>query len=116
MIAQCGAHHACDRKRDHDAARECPLVGVRQAPGGTPRQPEECQQQRTLGLDVREALDSLPSLPLNAGQANIAEAARATRTDDLRRFQFAPQFAPITNKRVQRSSFPVKMAEGTIGP
>jgi hypothetical protein len=58
-------------------------------------------------LDVRGALDSLPSLPLNAGQADIAEAARATGTDHLRRFQFAP----TTDKRVQTPSFPVIMAE-----
>ena len=45
-------------------------------------------------LDVRGALDSLPTLPLNDGQGNAAEAARATGTDDLGRFPFSPKFAP----------------------
>ncbi len=62
-------------------------------------------------LDVRGALDSLPTLPLNAGQADIAESAMATGTNDLERFQFAPKFAPTLGKRVQKPSFADKMAD-----
>ena len=61
-------------------------------------------------LDVRGALDSLPMLPLNAGQADIAQAARRTGTDVLGRFQFAPKFAPTLDKPTQPGSFPVKTA------
>src|ERR1039457_2286371 len=34
-------------------------------------------------LDVREALDSLPMLPINAGQGEITESARATGANGL---------------------------------
>ena len=41
-------------------------------------------------LGVPGALDALPMLPLNNGQADMAEAARATGTDDLRQSSLAP--------------------------
>jgi Phage integrase family len=59
-------------------------------------------------LDVRGALDSLPMLPLDNGQRDIAEAARATGTDDLRQSPLAPTLAPTFDKRVQKPSFAVK--------
>jgi integrase len=52
-------------------------------------------------LDVRGALDSLPMLPLDAGQSDVAAAARATGTDNIAPRQFAPRFAPTLDKRVQ---------------
>src|SRR5262249_32006091 len=61
-------------------------------------------------LDVRGALDALPMLPLSDGQADIAEAARATGTHDLRQTSLAPTLAPTPDKRVQKQSNPVKMA------
>ena len=63
-------------------------------------------------LDVRGALDSLPSLPLNAGQADIAEAARATGTNGLRQSPLAPTLAPTIDKPMQKRSFPVIMTDG----
>ena len=62
-------------------------------------------------LDVRGALDALPMLPLNAEQADITEAARATGTNGLRRSLLAPTLAPTTGKRVQKPSFTDKMAD-----
>ena len=62
-------------------------------------------------LDVRGALDTLPTLPLNAGQADIAEAAMATGTNGLRRSLLAPTLAPTIDKRVQKPSFADKMAD-----
>ena len=61
-------------------------------------------------LDVRGALDALPMLPLGNGQADIAQAIRATGTDDLGPRQFAPKFAPTTGKQGQKPSFADKMA------
>jgi len=61
-------------------------------------------------LDVHGALDSLPNLPLDNGQKDIAEAARATGTDGLRRSPLAPTLAPNLDKRVQKRSSAVKMA------
>ncbi len=52
-------------------------------------------------LDVRGAIDSLPTLPLNPGQADIGEAARATGTDDLRQSPLAPVLAPTFDKQGQ---------------
>jgi hypothetical protein len=61
-------------------------------------------------LDIAGALDALPSLPLHAGQESIADAAKATGTDDLGRSQFAPEFAPATDKSGQKPSLAVIMA------
>ena len=62
-------------------------------------------------LDVRGALDALPMLPLGNGQADMAQAVRATGTDDLGLRQFAPKFAPTTGKQGQKPSFADKMAD-----
>jgi integrase len=66
-------------------------------------------------LDVRGALDSLPMLPLNAGQSDIAESARATGTNGLRQCSLAPTLAPTSDKRVQKPSSAVKTAGVTLG-
>jgi integrase len=61
-------------------------------------------------LDIAGALDALPCLPLHAGQESIADAAKATGTDDIGRSQFAPEFAPATDKSGQKPSLAVIMA------
>ena len=54
-------------------------------------------------LDVRGALDALPTLPLNVTEA---QAAQATGTADLHPSRFAPRFAPTHDNPVQNLSIP----------
>ena len=60
-------------------------------------------------LDVRGALDALPTLPLDGRQPG-GEALPATGTDDGAAPTFAPGFAPTWCKRVQTVASPDKMA------
>src|SRR5262249_20602203 len=55
-------------------------------------------------LDVHGALDALPTLPLDAKPGTGRESLRATGTDDHQ--EFAPKFAPNTDKRVQTGAIP----------
>jgi len=55
-------------------------------------------------LDVRGAIDSLPSLPLSNEQAKIPEAAKATGTDGLRLSPLAPTLAPTIDNRATKLS------------
>ncbi len=57
-------------------------------------------------LDVAGAMDSLPALSLTA----TPEAAKATGTDDLTAFQFAPEFAPTIGKPCTLQSIMDKIA------
>jgi hypothetical protein len=57
-------------------------------------------------LDVRVALDSLPTLPSNTGHPDIAESARATGISGLRESSLAPNL----DKRLQEPSSAVKTA------
>jgi integrase len=52
-------------------------------------------------LDVRGALDALPSLPLDAGPTAERERARATGTETYSARTFAPEFAPSGDKAGQ---------------
>ncbi|MCA9095321.1 MAG: site-specific integrase, partial [Planctomycetaceae bacterium] len=58
-------------------------------------------------LDVQGALESLPELPLTPEHSTSSENERATGTYDLGRFQFAPKFAPTSDKSCPSESFPV---------
>ena len=66
-------------------------------------------------LDVYGALDTLPSLNLDASPSTERQTMRATGTDDQDRTrtvdgtssQFAPAFAPNSGKRGQTVSFAV---------
>ncbi len=68
-------------------------------------------------LDVRGALDSLPSLPLPGEHSTTPDVARATGTEDLRQIPFAPRFAPTPDKPRKFESFvdkgPVASTVGT---
>jgi len=50
-------------------------------------------------LDVAGALESLPSLPLTWETESATNALSATDTDDWRASEFAPKFAPNSDKR-----------------
>src|SRR5262245_40685735 len=52
-------------------------------------------------LDVRGALDALPTLPLDSEK----QLAQATGTTDFHASRFAPQFAPTRDNSVQNLSF-----------
>jgi Phage integrase family len=60
-------------------------------------------------LDVRGALDALPSLPLRDDRTE-GEVARATGTDDEAAREFAPGFVPTRYKLVQTESIADKRA------
>ncbi len=55
-------------------------------------------------LDIRGALDALPMLPLHGGPQSERIAASATGTDDSRPLQFAPGFAPTSDKSSKSGS------------
>jgi integrase len=61
-------------------------------------------------LDVRAALNALPSLPLGGAQDVTRELAKATGTEDLRPRTLAPVLAPTHDKTMQSQSFPVSLA------
>jgi integrase len=61
-------------------------------------------------LDVRTALDVLPTLPLGAGQASIGAILNAMGADDLRQSPLAPTLAPTPYKLGQRQTTTVKTA------
>ena len=68
-------------------------------------------------LDVRGALDSLPMLPLgagNSGQQSMSATGTVGKVMDLRRNPLAPMLAPTLYNPVQKQSIPVKMAEGAM--
>jgi Phage integrase family len=108
------------RKLDVHALRH--TFGTLLSKGGVaPRTAQEAMRHKDIDLtmnvytdprllEVRGALDALPMLPLNDGQADMAEAARATGTDGLRQSPLAPTLAPTFDKRVQKQTSPVKTA------
>ena len=63
-------------------------------------------------LDVAGAMEALPALSLTA----IADAGRATGTDDSTASQFAPGFAPATGKTTTLGSIPDKRARWEDAP
>ena len=59
-------------------------------------------------LDVHGALDALPLLPLDAERNATKTRLQATGTDANSTSQFAPAFAPNTDKSTQKGSIPDK--------
>jgi hypothetical protein len=59
-------------------------------------------------LDVHGAIESLPTLNLDAERESTQATLRATGTNDLRRFCVAPTVAPTLYKSCPNESFPVK--------
>jgi integrase len=62
-------------------------------------------------LDVRDALNALPALPLQT-DGGKSDGIRATGTDDEMARRFAPAFVPGQYKPVQTESSTVKLASG----
>jgi hypothetical protein len=60
-------------------------------------------------LDVHDAVEALPALPLNAEQNTIPNAVRATGTDDWPVCAVAPPVAPTSDNSCKSGSFPDKM-------
>jgi integrase len=60
-------------------------------------------------LDVHGAVESLPTLPLDAGQSIMPKVAKATGTDDLLLRSVAPTVAPTADFSSESGSFPGKI-------
>lgn len=60
-------------------------------------------------LDIHEAVERLPALPLDAGERSIRNVAKATGTDDLPICAVAPAVAPASDNSCKSGSFPDKM-------
>jgi hypothetical protein len=60
-------------------------------------------------LDIHEAVEKLPALPLNAGQSPMPNATKATGTDDLPVWAVAPTVALTSDNSCKSGSIPDKM-------
>jgi integrase len=123
-LKQAGIAKRDDRGRVLDVHALRHTFGTLMSKGGVSPRVTQCAMRHskielTMGvytdprlLDIRGALDVLPALPLNEGDAN-RQAALATGTDEKGQYmatKFAPAFAPTRCKPGQKLSQAVNSA------
>jgi hypothetical protein len=113
-----------DRGRTVDVHALRHTFGTHRCKGGVaPRTAQAAMRHSTIDLtmnvytdprllDVAEAMEALPSLPLGSDTSSAFAALRGTGTDDSTGRQFAPEFAPTPGKSRTLASIPDKWATG----